>query len=202
MNKYLFFSGKLQMLFLLLSITGFLVNSVTSVGLAIQNAYCSDFGAEKGLNPTLQAGVPTNSWHGIVPLRSTRVDVEKLLGNPASSRRSTFVYETYIERVKVVFSAGKCVLSGSERWNVASDVVITIEVRPKKPKLIQDLRLDPNRYPRFQESHPENWFLYRNKDDGVMIETVLFEGEEHIDSISYFPTTKDTGLRCPSTNKK
>ena len=177
---------------ILLSITGFALNSFTIVGLTIGNAGST----QQGLSRTSQAGTPPTSWRGIVPLCSTRADVEKLLGKPISSGASSFVYDTNEEQVTVIYSAGKCVLSGSERWNVPFNVVITIELRPKKPILIQDLLLDPNKYPRLQESHPENWFLYRNKEDGVMIETVLFANEEHIDSISYFPTIKDNSLRC------
>ena len=106
------------------------------------------------------------------------------------------MYETENERVNILYSAGPCMLSGSERWNVAKDVVITIEIRPKKKVLVQDLRLDPVRFPRFQLPHPENWFKYRNQADGVMVETIRFRKEEQVYIISYFPNQKDRGLRC------
>jgi hypothetical protein len=87
-------------------------------------------------------------------------------------------------------------------WNVPKNVLISLEIRPSNKVLIQDLHLDPKKYQRIQESHPENWFLYRNKGEGVMVETVLFGKDEQVDSISYFPTTKDSHLRCSSQSKR
>jgi hypothetical protein len=192
LNSHSFFLIRLEILFLVLSITGLVLNSLTTAGLSIQTTTST----QGALDRPAQAETPTNSWRGIVPLRSTRVDVEKLLGKPISSRYATFVYDSDEERIDILYSAGKCVLSGSERWNVPSDVVITIELRPKKSLLIQDLHLDPHKYRRVQESHPANWFVYRNTQEGVMIETILYANAELVDSISYFPTTKDNGLRC------
>jgi len=105
------------------------------------------------------------------------------------------------EEVAVVFSAGKCLISSSERWNVPADVVITIELRPNKPTLIQNLHLDPNKYRRVQLPHPENWFVYRNAEDGFMVETLLYENKEQVLVLTYFPTLKGKGLRCPPIQK-
>lgn len=137
-------------------------------------------------------------WRGLMPLQSTRADVEKLLGKPVSSRGSIVVYKTDEEEVAVVFSAGKCIRSSSERWNVPMDVVITIELRPKKQVLIQDLHLDSNKYRRVQQSHPENWFVYRNAEEGFMVETLLYKNKEQIVVLTYFPGLKAKDLRCPS----
>jgi hypothetical protein len=132
-------------------------------------------------------------------LKSTRRDVESQLGKPSSSlplRHSISVYETKEETIDVLYSEGPYILSGSEKWNVAKDLVISIEVRPQKMVLVQELRLDPLRFPRFQRPHPENWFVYRNAADGVMVETIRFKGEQQVYIISYFPNQNDHGLRC------
>jgi len=47
-------------------------------------------------------------WRGIVPLRSTRVDVERLLGAPSMDHGDTVVYETGDERVSIEYSKGGC----------------------------------------------------------------------------------------------
>ena len=135
-----------------------------------------------------------------MPLQSTRADVEKLLGKPVSSRGSIVVYKTDEEEVAIIFSAGKCIRSGSERWNVPADVVITIELRPNKRALIQDLHLDPNKYRGVRQSHPENWFVYRNTEDGLMVETLRYENKDEVIVLTYFPGLKAKGLRCPSTH--
>ena len=98
----------------MLAITGFVLNSSTIVSLAIQDTSST----QDGLARPLQVETPPNSWRGIVPLHSTRVDVEKLLGKPISSRGATFVYDTNEQRINILYSSGKCVLSGSEKWNV------------------------------------------------------------------------------------
>src|ERR1043165_2054199 len=100
---------------------------------------------------------PSNAWRGLVPLQSSRLDVEKLLGKAKTSHGFTYVYETENETVDVLYSAGPCKLSAVERWNVAPDVVLRMDVRPRKKMLIEELRLDKTRYPRLPEAHPENW---------------------------------------------
>jgi hypothetical protein len=182
----------------------FSVGFANSVGVASIDFTKTEHGSQDETFPSCSAAVKVesapNAWRGLVPLRSMRADVERLLGKPVSSRDSVYVYETDQEKVNVVYSAGACKLSRSEMWNAPKDVLITLEIRPSKIVLIQYLHLDPRKFRRVQESHPENWFFYRNKDEGVMVETVLFRKNEQVDSISYFPTTKDNNLRCASHN--
>jgi hypothetical protein len=139
---------------------------------------------------------PPNSWRGLVPLRSSRRDVETLLGNPKTQRGSTYVYETKEDVVDILYSTGPCKLSGVERWNVPADIVIRIDVRPRATMLIQDLKLDPKRYPRLPEAHPENWTLYKNDEDGLMVETILTGKVEEVYTITYWPRIKDKALHC------
>ena len=55
---------------------------------------------------------------------------------------------------------------------MAPDIVIRMDVRPRRRMLIRELRLDVARYPRLPEAHPETWGRYMNDDDGVMVETI------------------------------
>jgi len=132
----------------------------------------------------------------LVPLHSSRLDVERLLGKAKTSHGLVYVYETENERVDVLYSAGPCKLSAVERWNVAPDIILRMDVRPRAKMLIQDLHLDKARYPRFQESHPENWAIYMNDEDGVMVETISYENDEQVGTITYWPRAKDKPLRC------
>jgi len=158
-------------------------------------AHCSD-------HPQNQAGLnqerllPPNSWRGLVPLQSSRLDVERLLGKAKTSRGFTDVYETENETVDVLYSAGPCKLSAVERWNVAPDIILRINVTPRAKMLIQDLHLDKMRYPRLQEGHPENWARYMNDEDGVMVETISYGKDEQVYTITYWPRVKDKPLRC------
>lgn len=141
--------------------------------------------------------LPPNSWRGLVPLRSSRIDVERLLGKPKTSRGLTYVYETETETVDILYSAGPCKLSAVERWNVAADIILRMDVRPRGKMLIQDLHLDKLRYPRLPEAHPENWARYMNDEDGMMVETISNGKEEEVYTITYWARTKDKSLRCP-----
>src|SRR5258708_21758549 len=84
----------------------------------------------------------SNAWNGLVPLVSTRADVERLLGTSQMSRGFVYTYETKDDRVDVLYSAGPCALSGVEKWNVPSDVVVSMQVNPKQTILIDSLHLD------------------------------------------------------------
>jgi len=49
-----------------------------------------------------------DGWKGIVPLRSTRSEVEYQLGKPVATCEYTCTYETPNERVSIVYSTDPC----------------------------------------------------------------------------------------------
>jgi hypothetical protein len=151
-------------------------------------------------NNASQKATVATGWCELLPLHSTRADVERIFGAPKMSHDSTKIYETKDERVDVLYSAGPCKLSGVERWNVPEDVVIKIEVSPRKNILVQDLHLDPNKYIRFQLSHPENWVQYRNKEDGITVHTIISGKAEELYIITREPAAKDKSLQCTSSS--
>lgn len=163
-----------------------------------QSALTIQSGGTQNQPSSNQEGVlPPNSWRGLVPLRSSRIDVERLLGKPKTSRALTYVYETETETVDILYSSGPCKSSAVERWNVASDMILRMDVRPRGKMLIQDLHLDKLRYPRLPEAHPENWARYMNDEDGMMVEAISNGKEEEVYTITYGARTKDKSLRCP-----
>jgi hypothetical protein len=139
----------------------------------------------------------SNAWNGLVPLGSTRADVEQLLGTPKMSHGLVYTYETKDDRVDVLYSAGPCALSGVEKWNVPSDVVISMQVNPKQTILIDSLHLDAKKYVRFREAHPDNWVQYWNEADGTFVHTIFYGKNEELYFTEYRPTTKQKTLRCP-----
>lgn len=144
--------------------------------------------------------MPQNAWHGFVPLRSTRNDVERVLKNPKNSSPPDYIYETENEKIIVRYSTDLCSRSGKIEWNVPVDTVITITVSPKVKLLVRDLRLDLRQYGRSEIAHPRGLVNYINLDDGVGIEAKLEDGCEVVLSVTYQPATKDIELRC-STSK-
>lgn len=137
-----------------------------------------------------------NAWRGITPLHSTREEVERLLGKHQRTIGAKSIYESKRETVDILYSKGPCELSGVELWNVAKDVVIWLKVIPATKLFVKDLKLDPTRYVRQRESHPENWVEYRNLEDGVRVNTILDGKEEFVLWFTYEPRKKDNYLRC------
>ncbi len=138
---------------------------------------------------------PAEGWRGIVPLHSTRMDVERLLGSPRESRGVASTYETENGKVLVFYSADPC--KKDEEWNVPRDTVVSFTVSPKAKLPITDLKLDTANYKRVLDHHVQGIVYYFNKEQGIRIETRQLEGgREDVNSITYEPAAKDNYLRC------
>lgn len=149
-------------------------------------------------SPIKDTDKPINSWLGLVPLKSTILDVEHVLGKAKWSHGSTFVYETACERVDVVYSKGDCEVSEVYRYKVPTNVVIRFEVAPKQKFTISDLKLNQS-YVRQQESHPANWVQYRSREDGIRINALTDNNVETITVITYEPRARDKDRECSPT---
>ena len=132
------------------------------------------------------------AWRGIVPLHSTRADVEALIGPPIQPNGIT--YDLKDERVNVVYSVGGCE-KGNVEWNVPLGTVIGITIYPQTKVMISDLRLDVNGFEKFTNPHDRDFVSYKNNEKGVGIGTKA-NGEVVV--IQYFPALKDSNLRCSS----
>jgi hypothetical protein len=152
-------------------------------------------------NYQAESTVLPNAWRGLVPIKSSRADVERLLGSPTGSVAGSYSYETKEEKVRVLYSQGLCEPSLEGRWKVPSDTVLSITVFPQTTVLVNRLRLDNRIYKRSQEAHPENWVWYVSSETGVMIQAIRNNGCEEVMSITYRPATKDEHLRCPKQEK-
>jgi hypothetical protein len=135
-------------------------------------------------------------WRDLIPLQATREKVERVLGRPRSSEGSRHIYENDTERVDVVYSAGRCEAVAG-RWNVAAEVVILVDVYPKKSLFLEDIIFDKQKFIRHTWSHPEDWVTYRNKEDGIEIECINYgKNAEEVRRFSFGPKAKDSNLRC------
>lgn len=137
-----------------------------------------------------------NAWRGLMPLRSTRHDVERVLGAPKRSSHPHYFYDTEKEKVTVRYSADTCNRGSGAEWNVPVNTVITITVSPKAELLLKDLHLDLRNYARSEIAHPRGLVLYMSQEEGIGIESKLHNGCEVVMSVTYQPTTKDKGMRC------
>lgn len=143
-----------------------------------------------------QPSAVVNSWQGIVPLRSTRAEIERQFGPPKSLLGEIYLYDMSENRVSVSYTSDPCSINVANPTGSAKDVALKIVVSPKKALLVQDLRLDKDKYKRIQDDHPENWVHYLNSLDGITVDVVLNNACEQVLGITYHATARDRELRC------
>ena len=137
------------------------------------------------------------AWRGIVPLKSTRADVERLLGQPTGD-----LFNYNLPDSTVVFRYSNCRCGDAckkDDWNVPPDTVILIRVDLKGVVRLADLKIDLTNFKKWRgdEDVPGS-SLYRNANEGFAIET----GGGYVSALTYMPRAKDNYLRCPDKAEK
>ena len=122
--------------------------------------------------------------------------MEKILGKPRKVVPGPVIYENESERVDVAYARDRCE-SWNGDWNMPTNTVIRIEVRPVKTVLVEDLSFDKSKYVVRRWSHPSDWKTYRNEEEGISLETTdLGKNTEIVRVIRYFPKSSDQALKC------
>jgi hypothetical protein len=140
--------------------------------------------------PALAEG---KGWRGIRPSRSTRADVERLLGPPVDAGNEyASVYRLEKETVIFNYEGGRpCEAPGG--WQVPRGTVVGIMVTPKTKLPLSDLQVDEGRYKKTSGGHRSEDIVYTNNEEGESV--TVYQGE--VTSISYFPASGDNHLRRP-----
>ena len=139
-------------------------------------------------------------WRGIVPLHSTRTDVERLLGPPADQNNDLMsIYKLEKEVVVVEYAAGPpCGADGPSAWRVPRGTVLGITVHPKTELYFSDLHIDVSRYKITDGGDVPNYVYYTDEREGNQYEVT----QGLVMSITYFHTAKDGDLRCPASRSR
>jgi len=141
----------------------------------------------------------SNTWNGIVPLKSTRSDVEKILGlpKPASVARHAADYKTKDGKVFILYSSGPCNIKPSNGWSVPELTVIQISFYPNVAPKLRDLRLDLKKFEKRPDPEILNEIYYTDEADGISL-TVDSGDPETVIGFRYFPESKYDYLKCSS----
>jgi hypothetical protein len=133
------------------------------------------------------------SWRGIEPLRSTRSDVERLLGKPSETTDKSLTYRFPSETVFVSLITTKA--EYVSLTNLPRGTVKDIQVIPKDPVRVADLGLDENRIVFIKGSRPEylGFQGYIDLDAGLIVQT----SGPNVERIFYFGNAKDRAS-CPN----
>lgn len=126
---------------------------------------------------------------GIVPLHSTRTDVERLYGVSSDSCRCNF--RTSKETINVAFATAPCALP-VYGWNVPRDTVLSFRVTSHVPQPLSEIAVDLNGF--VQRYSPEDirTTYYTNVDKGI----VFAVQDRRVISVRYFPPSKENEKRC------
>ena len=127
-------------------------------------------------------------WRGIVPLRSTRAEVEKLLGPPEKSTSAT--YRSEDGTVTVRYADRVC----DYGWQVPLETVISFSVYPKHPVALADMKLDERKFEKRRDVHNESVYYYINQGEGVNY--TVDTGKEVVTLIEYYPSARENNRRC------
>jgi hypothetical protein len=132
-------------------------------------------------------------WRGIIPLHSTRADVERLLGPPSPIGKS--VYETKDAVVIIDYSEHGCEHGKTSVWNVPLGTVTAITVNPRSTSKLSELKLDLSKFKVIRDEEVRTIIYYINEEEGIHIETRDYI--DYVISTIYFPTAEDrTKFRC------
>ena len=123
------------------------------------------------------------SWRGIVPLKSTRADVERLLGQPGKYNR----YQFENERVSFDYSTGKCNSSDDCVCRVPTNTVLTIRIEPEVEMKFSKLKLDRKKYKQTKSGHLLTVISYSNDEEGL----IFTVDEDEVTAITYLWSAKD-----------
>jgi hypothetical protein len=141
------------------------------------------------------AHAEAKAWRRVVPLRTTRAQVERRLGKPRGG-----YHELKAERAFVFYSGGRgC--EGGEGWDVPRDTVVQIVVTPKTSLRLSALRLDMKRFEKAADPEVPTHALYTDKEAGLTYEVYEGEGADNglVLHMQYGPSAKDERLRCPAS---
>ena len=134
------------------------------------------------------AAAQAKEWRGVVPLHSTRDDVERLLGPPQADY---WHYNFEEESAHLSYAERPCEEGLPRGWNVPKDTVVEIHTVPKNDLKLSDVLAPGKDYRQVSAAHTAHVY-YVDAEEGVRY--TVWEGM--VQSISHFPAAKDDSLAC------
>lgn len=141
------------------------------------------------------------SWRGIVPLHSTRLDVEKLIGPPNTPNGSMYdpgALDPTVDRIFVEYSSGYCTKERKGGYDVPTGTVIQIAITWSKKQDFCELKIDESKLEKSLDSEIPGLIYYSNMEEGILY--TVEEGK--LKNTHYFSSKKDSHLKCPRTERQ
>jgi hypothetical protein len=130
--------------------------------------------------------VRAKEWKGIVPLKTSRLEVARLLG-PPDEMGGYQVKGTY---VRIIYTSSDC---GGELTTceclVGKDIVERVSVAIQSELKLMSLKLNLKNYVRERDSHLLVYETYSDLDEGIVY--TVFTEDNTVTNITYFPSKRD-----------
>jgi hypothetical protein len=123
------------------------------------------------------------AWRGIVPLHSTRADVERILGPPNVEDSG---YDIEDERATITYASRRCEADLPGGWNVPSNTVVEILVSLDREITLADLTVQANTMEPIYAVHTSQ-INYLNAEEGIRYTTV----DGLVRAITYIGSAED-----------
>jgi hypothetical protein len=134
-------------------------------------------------------------WRGIVPLRSKRADVRRVLGKPMIGAAGAIeLYEKKEGHIQVRYARRPCeqgLPADWGNWKVARDTVVNISITLHEEVPVAYLKIrNIERYKWYTGDSGATY--YRDERSGIEYQVQ----DDMVTAIAYGPTTRDRPLRC------
>ena len=147
-----------------------------------------------GLALVIDSPQINKGWKGIAPLRSTRSDVERVLGSPTTSCTEVCHYQTKTESVFVHYSVERCARRELHPLNIPPNTVLTVLVYSEAKPRLRDLRLNMKKFMKTNDPELNGYATYTNGEAGVAYEV---SDKGLVLSVEWFGSANDIhSLRC------
>ena len=134
-------------------------------------------------------------WCGIVPLRSTRADVERLLKvKPERCGGNACLYDLRDKTVFVLYADEPTCRNddATTSWRVPRDTVIHITVHFVTPQTFAAVGIDPTKYDPLPDKELRGLVYLSDYAQGIRLDTI----GDTVRAITYYPAATEDNLRC------
>jgi hypothetical protein len=149
-----------------------------------------------------QAGLPKKksfAIENIELLKSTKADVENILGTPFLENVWVSVYGSARGKVMVVYVGDSSYFDESCRWDAPPDTVLSYRISIGELTPLSATSLDLRMFDRKEGPNDDAHYITKEKD--VEFTTLVTDKGEFLKSITFNPAISARKQRCPGLKK-
>ncbi len=128
---------------------------------------------------------------GVVPLKTSRKNFEKIYGPPVEKNpeNKVFKYRTETQLIEVTYTSKPCSNERYGAYRVKQDTVLSSTVYFLSSVKVSELNFDIGKFTRDDSGDLLNMFQYMNLDEGITVRVWIRGGDgQYIQEIAYYPS--------------